>query len=164
MSVDELRDYGLERMSEEEIRGFLSSQGVGILGLPTDGGPYLLPLSYDYDGDSRLYLTYLVGSESRKTQLSESGAEVSFLVFSADSMFSWESVQLTGNLRKTSEEEPTAPPEGTVRAWRPELFQKADLSGGVEVYVFEIHEQSGIKHTSLPPRFETPADASTRED
>lgn len=154
MSVDELREYGLEQMSDAEIRGFLSSQGLGILGLPTEGAPYLLPLSYDYDGDSRLYFTYLVGSESRKSRLSEGSEHASFLVFSADSMFSWESVQLTGTLRKPRDDEPTEPEDGATRAWRPDLFRQADLSGGIEVYLFDIREQSGIKHTGLPPAFE----------
>lgn len=158
MSVDELHEYGLERMSDEEIRGFLASQGLGILALPTDGAPYLLPLSYDYDRDTRLYFTYLVGSDSRKTRLSEGAEEVSFLVFSADTMFSWESVLLTGELRKPKDDEPTEPPEGASRAWRPDLFQRADLSAGVEVYIFEIEEQSGIKHTGLPPGFKHSAD------
>ena len=154
MSVDELQEYGLKEMDDAEIRGFLSSQGLGVLGLPTDAEPYLLPLSYDYDGDSRLYFTYLVGAESRKSRLSEGSETASFLVFSADSMFNWESVQLSGMLRKPRAGEPSEPADGVSRAWRPDLFQRADLSGGVEVYVFEIVEQSGIKHTGLPPAFE----------
>ena len=164
MSVDELRDYGLERMSDAEIRGFLSSQGLGILGLPTEGEPYLLPLSYDYDGDSRLYFTYVVGSESRKSKLSEGSENASFLVFSADSMFNWESVQLTGTLRKPRDDEATEPAEGAKRAWRPDLFQRADLSGGVEVYLFDIREQSGIKHTGLPPAFERAQDTASDDN
>lgn len=160
MSVDELHEYGLERMSDGEIRGFLASQGLGILALPTEGAPYLLPLSYDYDGDRCLYFTYLVGSDSRKTRLSEGVEEASFLVFSADTMFSWESVLLTGELRKPRAEESAEPPEGASRAWRPDLFERADLSAGVEVFIFEIEDQSGIKHTGLPPEFRSDAHAS----
>jgi hypothetical protein len=164
MSVDELQEYGLEKMSDEEIRGFLSSQGLGVLGLPTDDGPYMLPLAYDFDGDSRLYFTYLVGSESKKSALTQGSEHASFLVFSADSMFNWESVQLSGVVRQPRSGEAKEPPEGASRAWRPDLFQRADLSGGVEVYLFEIQEQSGIKHTGLPPAFERQSDATDFEN
>ena len=163
MSVDELHEYGLERMSDAEIRGFLAGQGLGVLALPTEGAPYVLPLSYDYDGESRLYFTYLLGSESRKATLSEQTEEASFLVFSADSMFNWESVMLTGTLRKPRPEEPTEPAEGVSRAWRPDVFQRADLSAGVEVYIFEITEQNGIRHTGLPPAFQPNAHADREQ-
>lgn len=163
MSVEELRAYGLEQMGDDEIRGFLSSQGLGVLGLPTEGAPYLFPLSYDYDGEDCLYFTYLVGEGSRKRRLSERTETASFLVFSADSMFNWESVLLTGRLRQRRPEEPEGPREGSQRAWRPDLFRRADLSGGIEVFVLDIEERSGIRHTGLPPGMEPRAAEPTDE-
>jgi hypothetical protein len=160
MSVRELQELGLETMSDDEIEGFLAGQGVGVLGLPTEGAPYMLPLSYDYDGDGRLYFTYLLGEESRKATLTEQAERASFLVYSADSAFNWESVLLEGTLREPDPEEPTAPRDGTDRAWRPDILEQAELSCGVTVYIFDIEEQHGIKHTGLPPGFETPDDVS----
>jgi nitroimidazol reductase NimA-like FMN-containing flavoprotein (pyridoxamine 5'-phosphate oxidase superfamily) len=51
VTVDELTDYGLERMDDDAIRDCLAAESVGVLGLPTDDVPYLLPLSYGYDPD-----------------------------------------------------------------------------------------------------------------
>ncbi|MDS0474437.1 hypothetical protein [Natrinema sp. 1APR25-10V2] len=52
MSVEELQEYGLEKMSDTEIRNFLSSQKTGVLGLPQEDAPYLLPLTFGYDGET----------------------------------------------------------------------------------------------------------------
>jgi nitroimidazol reductase NimA-like FMN-containing flavoprotein (pyridoxamine 5'-phosphate oxidase superfamily) len=44
MTIDELADHGVERMDEETIREFLETQGIGVLGLPTERLPYMVPL------------------------------------------------------------------------------------------------------------------------
>ncbi|AGB39885.1 pyridoxamine 5'-phosphate oxidase family protein [Natronococcus occultus] len=154
MSVDELREYGLAEMTDTEIRDFLSAQKVGVLGLPDEDVPYLLPLSFGYDGDSRLYFTYLLGSSSRKETLTETTEAASFLVFSADTMYNWESVLLTGRISAVSESSWDELEEVLADAWRPELFESASLSGAVAIYEFRIDEQTGIKHQGLPPAFE----------
>ena len=91
MSIDELEQFGLVRMDDAEIRSFLASQGTGVLGFPTADAPYLLPMSYGFDGESRLYFTYLVSSESRKATLSERTDVASMLVYKADTKFNWQS-------------------------------------------------------------------------
>ncbi|MDG5760208.1 pyridoxamine 5'-phosphate oxidase family protein [Natronococcus sp. A-GB1] len=157
MSIDELREYGLVEMDDAEIRNFLSSRKAGVLGLPDDEAPYLLPLSFGYDGDSRLYFTYLLGSSSRKESLTETAKAASFLAFSVDTMYNWESVLLTGRLSAVPESS-WDDLEGVLDdAWRPGLFESAALSGSVAVYEFRVDEQRGIKHQGLPPAFE-PAD------
>jgi nitroimidazol reductase NimA-like FMN-containing flavoprotein (pyridoxamine 5'-phosphate oxidase superfamily) len=44
MSIARLQEYGLEPMDDDAIREFVSSQSTGVLGLPMDGAPYLLPM------------------------------------------------------------------------------------------------------------------------
>ncbi|ELY56090.1 flavin-nucleotide-binding protein-like protein [Natronococcus amylolyticus DSM 10524] len=157
MSVDELREYGLVEMDDSEIRNFLSTRKTGVLGLPNEGAPYLLPLSFGYDGDSRLYFTYLLGSNSRKEALTERAESASFLAFSIDTAYSWESVLLSGRISTVSESSWDELEDVLADAWRPSLLESASHSGKVAVYEFRVDEQTGIKHQGLPPAFE-PAD------
>ena len=154
MSTNELEQYGLVRMTDDEIRSFLASQGTGVLGFPTADAPYLLPMSYGFDGESRLYFTYFVGSESRKATLSERTDVASVLVYKADTKFNWQSVLLSGTLEQVPESEWETVEDATDDAWRPDLFETADLSGGVSVCEFRIQERSGVKHIGLPPGLE----------
>lgn len=158
MSVDELAQVGLERMTDAEIRRFLSNRRTGVLGLPTDREPYLLPLSFGYDEDSRLYFTYVIGGESRKQNLSDEATGASFLVFKVNSMYNWQSVLCRGTLSVVPESEWDDLDDALEDAWSPDLFTAADLTGGVTVYEFQIDEQTGIKHQGLPPGFEPKSD------
>jgi nitroimidazol reductase NimA-like FMN-containing flavoprotein (pyridoxamine 5'-phosphate oxidase superfamily) len=153
MTVSELREYGLERMDEDEIETFVRTRNAGVLGLPTDGVPYLLPLSFGYDGGDSLYFTYLVAPESRKAELSTSAEGACFLVYSVDSAFSWESVLLTGTIEELPEEQWEAVRDVLDDAWHPDIFQSASAAGTVSVYEFRIDDQSGIRHTGLPSGF-----------
>lgn len=155
MSIKELQEFGLEAMTDPEIRDFLNSQHVGILALPTDGVPYMLPLSFGFDGDSRLYFTYALGAESEKETLTEQTEHARFLVYRADSPYMWQSVLLTGPISAVPDPQQEEIKEALSDAWRPELLAKTGLSRGVKVYEFVIDEQSGIKHTGLPPAFES---------
>ena len=154
MSIPQLEEYGLERMDDEDIRGFVSSQSTGVLGLPTDGGPYLLPMSFAFDGDSSLYFTYLLGSSSRKDALTERAGRARFLVYSVETSFNWESALLAGELTEVPEGEWSELEDILTAAWRPELFRDASMSGGVKVYEFGIQSQSGIRHTGLASGFQ----------
>lgn len=154
MSVDELREYGLVEMTDAEIRDFLSARKAGVLGLPDDDAPYLLPLSFGYDGDSRLYFTYLLGSGSRKEALTEAADAASFLAYSVDTVYNWESVLLTGRISLVPESAWDELEQVLDDAWRPGILESASLSGTLAVYEFRIDEQTGIKHGGLPPAFE----------
>jgi nitroimidazol reductase NimA-like FMN-containing flavoprotein (pyridoxamine 5'-phosphate oxidase superfamily) len=152
MSLSELRDLGVTPMDDEAIAAFLTAQGVGVLALPDAGEPYVLPLSFGYDGEDALYFTYVLGEDSEKARLSERADTARFLVYAADSPFHWQSVLLTGTIE-------AVPRDGwddlaLENAWRPALFEEADLSGGIAVYRFEIAEREGFRHTGLPPGFE----------
>ncbi len=154
MSVDELSDYGMARMDDTEIETFLANQRMGILGLPTAEAPYLLPLSFGYDGDERLYLTFVLGASSRKESLSDQAEYARFLVYKADSAFNWESVLLTGTIDELPEREWDDVEDVLAEAWNPDIFDQAELSRGVTVYAFRIEDRTGIKHTGLPAGFE----------
>ena len=154
MSIQQLEKYGLERMDDDEIRRFVSSQSTGVLGLPTDSWPYLLPMSFAFDGDSSLYFTYLLGPSSRKEDLTERTDRARFLVYSVETMFNWQSVLLTGDLTEVPENEWSELEDVLTTAWRPELFRTASTSGGVRVFEFAIQSQSGIRHAGLPPGFQ----------
>lgn len=137
-------------MREETIEAFLASHSLGVLGLPADGGPYLVPLSYAYD-DGTLYFTFLLGAESRKERLAEEAGRGTFLVYSAETAFSWQSVLLEGEFRKVPPSEWGDLGETLAGAWRPELFETASPSRNVAIYAFDVVDASGIKHTGLAP-------------
>lgn len=155
MSIAQLQEYGLEQMDDDDVWEFVSAQATGVLGLPTDGAPYILPMSFAFDGESSLYFTYLLGSSSRKETVTERTDRARFLVYSVETMFNWRSVLLTGSLTVVPESEWSELEDVLTTAWRPELFRTASTSGGVEVYEFAIQSQSGIRHTGLASGFQT---------
>ena len=53
MTIADLSDYGMVRMSDDELQGFLSSQSVGVLGLPTEGPSLLRPMAFSFDRESK---------------------------------------------------------------------------------------------------------------
>jgi hypothetical protein len=154
MSIDELRDVGLEEMDDAEIANFLASQGVGVLGLPAADGPYLLPMSFGYDGGDTLYFTFVLGETSAKEEATEAAETARFLVYSAKSLFTWQSVLLTGTVERVPESEWDAVEDTMENAWHPDLLQGADLSRGVRIYRFHVDERTGYKHTGTPPGFD----------
>ncbi|WP_254272900.1 pyridoxamine 5'-phosphate oxidase family protein [Haloarcula marina] len=155
MTLDELREFGLTRMDDGEMRDFLRNQRTGVVGIPTEGAPYLLPMSFGYDGDKRLYFTFVGGPESRKRELVEQTDTVRFLTYAAQSMFNWESLVLTGRVRRVPEAEWDDIADVLGTAWRPEVFQAAVDTGEIAVYEFTVRDWTGIKHAGLPPGFDT---------
>ncbi len=153
MTIDELEAYGMERMDSEEIEQFLSIQSMGVLGLPTSDEPYLVPLSYGFDGGSRLYFFYLVGEESRKAELSERSESASFLVYSAETAFHWRSVVLSGTLRELSADESEAVTDAQMPTWRPNLIEAAGETERTRFWEFSIEDATGIRHDAQPPGY-----------
>lgn len=151
MSVEELQEVGMSSMGGSEIDQFLSNQKVGVLSLPAEEGPYVVPLSFAYDGESAVYFTYLLGADSQKEEVTEKADIARFLVYSVDSAFHWESVLVSGPIEPLPREEWGR--HEFQSQWRPEVFERADLSRGVRVYRLTIEERSGVKHAGLPPGF-----------
>jgi hypothetical protein len=154
MSVDTLSGLGMVHMDEGEIRDFLLSQGTGVLGLPAADGPYMVPMSFGYDGGTELYFTYVLGTDSSKKRLSDEAGVARFLVYNARSPFTWQSVVLTGTIERVPEAESEAARAAMENAWHPDIFERAELDPGVELYRFSVQERVGLKHTGLPPGFE----------
>lgn len=154
MTVDELKKYGMEEMRTEEMVRFLETQSTGVLGLSTSGDPYLLPLSFAFDGESSLFFTYLRGTESQKETLTEQASTGRFLVYAAETMFNWRSVLLSGRFEKVPPSEWGDLSELFEGVWRPELFRRANTSRNITIYEFEITDWSGLKHTGLAPGFD----------
>lgn len=154
MTVDDLAAYGMEPMTDETIRRFLSAQSVGVLGISTDAEPVLRPLSFWFDGDSALYFVYVLGDESRKQKASNTAETGRFLVYSAETPFQWRSVLLTGSLTEVPEPELSTVLDAMEIRWRPDLFERASVDEPTALYRFDIAEQTGIKHLGLPPELE----------
>lgn len=154
MTISELKPYGVEEMRDEEIDQFLASQSIGVLGLPDDERPYMLPLSYAFDGDSSLYFTYVLGEESTKERLTEEADRVPFLVYTANTMFNWQSVLVEGVFEELPPSKWGELGELLDDVWRPEVFKTSSTSRNVKIYEFEITERTGIKHTGLAPGYE----------
>ncbi|MFB6087109.1 MAG: pyridoxamine 5'-phosphate oxidase family protein [Haloarculaceae archaeon] len=151
MGRNELSDYGIQRMSGEEVTAFLSGQSVGILGLPTGEAPAMRPMSYWFDGGERLYFLYVLGPGSRKEALSSAADAARFLVYRAETPFNWQSVLLTGTIRSVPPAEREAVEAEMELAWQPAVFREADADSDTDIYEFEIHERVGLKHLGLPP-------------
>lgn len=154
MTIEDLKEYGLEEMTSEGIHDFLANERYGVLGFSTDTNPYLLPMAFEFDGESNLYFSYFVGSESTKEDLTEQADNVSFLVYSPDSVFYWESVQLTGTLTPVPQSEWDTLDAVVESSWNLALFKQADTAGRLKIYRFEITEQVGLKATGIPPGME----------
>jgi nitroimidazol reductase NimA-like FMN-containing flavoprotein (pyridoxamine 5'-phosphate oxidase superfamily) len=157
MSTDELEAAGMARMTDGEIRQFLANQRMGVLGLPAEDGPYMLPMSFGFDGESTLYFTFFLGSSSRKEELTERATAATFLVFDAKSMFTWQSALLAGTIEEVPDDERERAGAALEDAWRPELFDSAELTRGVRIFAFRVDEFNGLKHTGLPPALDPDA-------
>jgi len=154
MTVADLTEHGIERMDEAAISGFLSSQQVGVLGLPADGAPIMRPLSFVYDGDECLYLHYVVGSESEKATASDRASAARFLVYKAETTFNWRSVLLTGQIDAVPDDELDALEDQVTLPWQPDRLDAAGTAAGTALYRFTITDRHGIKHTGLPEGFD----------
>jgi nitroimidazol reductase NimA-like FMN-containing flavoprotein (pyridoxamine 5'-phosphate oxidase superfamily) len=148
MSINEIRESGTSRMTEEELDEFLTDQGAGVLGLADEGLPYLLPLSFGYDGEEALYFLYLLfGAESRKETLTERAERGRFLVYDAPAIHDWRSASLTGRFEQVPENEWEDLRAAMQNAWHPDLFSTAEPMRGVEGYRFDIEAWTAIQQS-----------------
>jgi hypothetical protein len=154
MTVDD-GDLGeVQRMDDDEVRGFLQSQSVGVLGLDDEGAPSMRPLSYWYDGESTLYFLYVLGETSRKAELTARTDLARFLVYRAETPFNWRSVLVTGRIEAVPEDEREAVHEAMDLGRRPDVLERAAASARTELYRLAVTDRTGIKHLGLPPEFE----------
>jgi nitroimidazol reductase NimA-like FMN-containing flavoprotein (pyridoxamine 5'-phosphate oxidase superfamily) len=154
MTVEELENYGMKQMSDDQIRQILSTQDVGILGLPAEEAPSMRPLTFWFDGSDTIYFVYVVGSQSRKVDLSERADLARFLVYRIETTFNWRSALFTGTIDEVPDSQREAIESEMEIEWQPEVFERAKTAEDIAVYRFAVDEWSGIKHTGLPPGFE----------
>lgn len=150
MTVDELEEHGVEQMDEAAIHSFLADQAVGVLGLPTERLPYMLPISFGFDGEENLYFTYVVGEVSQKALVSDETNVASFLVFDAPTETHWTSVALEGTLSRVPDEEVDSVAASLESTWRPAALERASESGETRLYRFWIQNRTGIRHAESP--------------
>lgn len=153
MTVDDLADYGVERMDEDAVHEFLAARRVGVLGLPTDDLPYMVPISYGFDGEEYLYFTYVVGGASQKTLLTEEKRRAGFLVYDAASETQWTSVALEGTLSRLDEHDIEALDPSVREIWTPAALKAAKAGEETRMYRFWIQNERGITHSDVPPGF-----------
>lgn len=151
------------RMDDDDIQQTLSAESTGILGLPAESAPCLRPLSYWFDGDSRLYFVYVLGSDSRKVALSERADAARFLVYKIHRSFNWQSVLLTGTIERVPEDERAAIEEELDLSWRPELFEQDPGPVSTGLYRFEITDRSGVKQLERQLDFGAEPSATTEK-
>jgi len=146
MSIDAIAESTAAPMSEGAMRELLESEGVGTLALSTDDLPYLIPISFGYDGETTLYFVFLLfGSESRKERLTDETRRGRFLVYRAGSVSDWQSVSLAGRMDTVEEGKWDGLREAMENAWHPNVFSSAHPMRGVRGYRFEIDEWTGIQ-------------------
>lgn len=150
MSADETYPIGVTPMDDSEINSFVAHRNVGILGLPDENAPYVIPMSYDFDGDDHLYFTFILGEDSHKDELSDRADRASFLVYDATSAFIWESVAMRGDISELSAEERAEVVDSLDNAWRPDAFRNTGAAWETTLYRFRIQETVGLKGTGLP--------------
>ena len=147
MVTENMIEGGTAPMTDAEIRSFLTEQGVGVLALAADGVPYVVPMSFGYDGEATLYFLFLLfGEESRKQTLCDSADRARLLAYSAESMHDWRSVTVTGRIGEVPEDDWGELRTAMENAWHPDLFTAANPMRGVEGYRLQVDDWSGIRH------------------
>lgn len=147
MSISAIVESGMVSMDDDQISDFLTQQGVGILGIPDEEFPYLVPLSFGYDGDSAIYFVYLLfGTESRKETLTDQAQRGRLLVYNARSMHEWQSVSATGQISAINDDEWDTLQATMENAWHPDLFSSATPMRGVRGYRFDIEDWAGVQY------------------
>ena len=155
MTVEDLEQYGMSRMTDDEIHQLLSNQETGVLALPTDGVPSVRPMSFWFDGESAVYFTYVGGSESRKAAATAQASAARFLVYRTETPFNWRSALLTGPIEEVPDDEQTAVVDRMELAWRPEAFEQAEDSTATTLYRLQITDREGLKQVERSTAFST---------
>ncbi|RRJ29565.1 pyridoxamine 5'-phosphate oxidase family protein [Halocatena pleomorpha] len=149
MSIEAIAESSAVSMTDDQIKEFLTEEGVGILAFPDEELPYLVPMSFGFDGSSTLYFIFLLfGSESRKETLATHAEKGRFLVYRAESLHDWQSVSISGRVDSVDDDEWDALRNAMQNAWHPDIFSSASPMRGVEGYHFQIDEWTGIQHGS----------------
>jgi hypothetical protein len=91
-------------MSDHDTDDLLDAAGWGVLAVASDDDPYSIPISFAYDGSDLYFGLVREGSTNRKFTFVSEGARGRLLVTDIDSQFDWQSVAVTGTLRRIDRE------------------------------------------------------------
>ena len=138
-------------MDQGEIDAFLADQGYGVLSLADGNTAYGVPVSFGYDGESRLFL-YLIqfGDSSRKLEFADETETACLVTFDVESRFRWRSAIVAGTLHDLDEGEVDHMEEVmNDNAWFPSLFPPEDPMTAVRRLELRIDEVTGRKGEEL---------------
>jgi hypothetical protein len=148
MSSDrEYRKLQGVRMDRAEIDDFLADRGVGLLALADGGRAYAVPISFGYDGDSRLYFFLLrFGEDSEKIDYADRTASATFAVYDVETPDRWRSVLARGPV-ETVPEERHDEMEAVMydNAWSARLFPYSDPITEIRRAELRIEDATGQK-------------------
>ena len=71
----------MDSLGESEIDGVLRDNGYGFLGLASDNRPYVIPMSFGYNGDA---LYFQMSTQGRKMEFMEENPVAAFTVLGID--------------------------------------------------------------------------------
>lgn len=133
------------QMDERGIDQFLRSQGVGVLSLTDGTEAYGVPISFGYDGESRLFFVFLrVGEQDKKVEFASKSEKASFTTYNVDSKHDWQSVIASGTLRQVDDDEWDAVVDAIEdNAWYPSLFSQAEPMQDIQGWEFQIEDITG---------------------
>ena len=135
-------------MDRDDIDELLTAQGYGILSLCGDGEPYSVPISFGYDGAHVYFGLIYRGSTSTKRERVVDGATVRLLVTDVRGRFDWQSVAVTGPVRRVQndEDEWDRLIETLVdNGWFMEAFERSDEVESLDGWRLEPDDIEGLE-------------------
>ena len=96
-------------LNKQQVENLLLSQVVGRIACCSKGRPYIVPVTYVYDGE------YIYGQmqEGKKLELLRKNKHICFETDIMTDMANWKSVVITGMFEELSDEKAEAPPSST---------------------------------------------------
>lgn len=135
-------------MDSEDIDDLLEAQGYGILSLCGDGEPYSIPVSFGYDGEYIYFGLLNRGSASTKMEYIADGATGRLLVTDIRGRFDWQSVAVTGPVRRLRSHEDewdhfieTLADNG----WFMKAFERSDEIESLAGWKLELDDLRGLE-------------------
>jgi uncharacterized protein len=93
----------VEDMSPADMHALLQRENFGHLGCSQDGRPYVVPMTYAYDGKELYFFT----TEGMKTQFIEANPQVCLQVEEVTDSSHWRSVMVIGRAERLTNTEDT---------------------------------------------------------
>lgn len=135
-------------MDTDDIDDLLESNGWGVLSLARDDEPYSIPVSFGYDGED-VYIAFLEDSpDGKKFDFAGEGKTARLLVTDIGSRFDWQSIAVTGPLRRVDRDTPDW--DHLVEAledngWFTAEFQRSDSLSDLHGWRLETDEVRGLQ-------------------